>query len=280
MCHATHVSVGLSDGDPVSFRLMKKLFPHVFGVTLMFSFLAAPISKVSAARPAATPAVTWKLSSLKQRTSYSTSAIASSNSTGTKTWAASGACTLKSGKVTTKSSGSCTVKLTIKAKGKFTARTASKRYTIATSAPLNETASQSNARKKGASYLKSSSFSRTGLIGQLEFEGFSNADATYGTDAQNADWNVQAVKKAASYLTSSSFSRSGLVEQLVFEGFTDAQAEYGVAGNSTDWNVQAAKKAASYLKSSSFSRSGLIDQLLFEGFTQAQAEYGVGTTGL
>jgi hypothetical protein len=173
------------------------------------------------------------------------------------------------------------VKLSIKAKGKFTAKTASKRYTIATSvAPSNETVSQSNARKKGASYLKSSSFSRTGLIGQLEYEGFSNADATYGTDAQNADWNAQAVLKGASYLKSSSFSRSGLVGQLVYEGFTDAQAEFGVAGNSTDWNVQAGKKAASYLKSSSFSRSGLIDQLLYEGFTQAEAEYGVGTTGL
>ena len=147
-------------------------------------------------------------------------------------------------------------------------------------AALNESVSQSNARKKGASYLKSSSFSRTGLIKQLEFEGFSNADSVYGTDAQNADWNAQAVLKGASYLKSSSFSRSGLVKQLVFEGFTDAQAEVGVAAGNTDWNVQAGKKAASYLKSSSFSRKGLIDQLLYEGFTQAQAEYGVGTTGL
>ena len=259
---------------------MKKFVPYVLGTTLVLSFFAPSISHVSAITPAATPAITWKLNSMKQRTSYSTSAIAASNSTGTKTWTASGACTLKSGKVTTKSSGSCTVKLSIKAKGKFIAKTASKKYKIASGAPINETVSQSNARKKGASYLKSSSFSRTGLIGQLEFEGFSHADATYGTDAQNADWNAQAVLKGASYLKSSSFSRSGLVAQLVYEGFTDAQAEYGVSGNSTDWNVQAGKKAASYLKSSSFSRSGLIDQLLYEGFTQAQAEYGVSTTGL
>lgn len=259
---------------------MKKFVPYAFGVTLIFSIFATPISQVSAIAPAATPAITWKLGSMKQKTSYATSAIATSTSTGTKTWSVSGACSLKSGKVTTKSSGSCTVKLSIKAKGKFTGKTASKKFTIASSAPLNETVSQSNARKKGASYLKSSSFSRTGLIGQLEFEGFSNADATYGADAQNADWNAQAVLKGASYLKTSSFSRSGLVEQLVFEGFTDAQAEDGVVGNNADWNSQAAKKAASYLKSSSFSRAGLIDQLLFEGFTQAQAEYGVGTTGL
>jgi len=272
--------VGLCDVGPVRFRLMKKFVPPILGVTLMFSFLATPISEVSAARPATTPAITWKLSSMKQLTTYATSVIASSNSTGTKVWSVSGACTLKSGKVTTKSSGSCTVKLNIKATGKFSSKSTSKKFVIAASASSSETVSQSNARKKGASYLKSSAFSRAGLIEQLEFEGFENADAVYGADAQKADWNAQAVLKGASYLKSSSFSRSGLVEQLVFEGFTATEAEYGVAGNATDWNSQAAKKAASYLKSSTFSRRGLIDQLLFEGFTQAQAEYGAGTTGL
>ncbi len=272
--------MGLCDVGPVRFRLMKKFVPSILGVTLMFSFLATPISEVSAARPATTPAITWKLSSMKQLTTYATSVIASSNSTGTKVWSVSGACTLKSGKVTTKSSGSCTVKLNIKAKGKFSSKSTTKKFAIAAAAPSSETVSQSNARKKGASYLKYSAFSRTGLIEQLEFEGFENADAVYGADAQKADWNAQAVLKGESYLKSSSFSRSGLVEQLVFEGFTATEAEYGVAGNATDWNSQAAKKAASYLKSSTFSRKGLIDQLLFEGFTQAQAEYGAGTTGL
>jgi hypothetical protein len=71
-------------------------------------------------------------------------------------------------------------------------------------------------------------FSRSGLIRQLEFEGFSNADATYGVDAQNADWNAQAAKSAAAYLRVMSFSRSGLINQLMFEGFSQSQAEYGV----------------------------------------------------
>ena len=102
--------------------------------------------------------------------------------------------------------------------------------TASTSAPasLNETASQSNARKKAASYLKSQSFSRSGLIDQLEYSGFNNSDAVYGTDAQNADWKAQAAKKAASYLKSQSFSRSGLIDQLEYSGFTQAEAEYGV----------------------------------------------------
>ena len=80
---------------------------------------------------------------------------------------------------------------------------------------VKETVAQSNAKKSATSYLKYSSFSRTGLIDQLEFEGFSTADATYGVDAQNADWNVQAAKSAKSYLKYSSFSRIGLIDQLV-----------------------------------------------------------------
>ena len=157
--------------------------------------------------------------------------------------------------------------------------TTSTTSTTTTTVPAG-TVSQRNAVSKGASYLRSSSFSRSGLISQLQYEGFSVEDATYGTDAQNADWNAQAVKKGASYLRSSSFSRSGLISQLQYEGFSGSEATYGTDSQNADWNAQAAKKAASYLRSSSFSRSGLISQLLYEGFSQAQAEYGVGTTGL
>ena len=142
------------------------------------------------------------------------------------------------------------------------------------------TVSQRNAAAKGSSYLRTSAFSRSGLISQLEFEGFSLEDATFGADAQKADWKAQAVKKAASYLKTSAFSRTGLISQMEFEGFSDAEAVHGVDAQSADWNSQAAKKAASYLKTSAFSRSGLIDQLLFEGFTQSEANYGVSSTGL
>ena len=145
---------------------------------------------------------------------------------------------------------------------------------------VSGTVSQQNASKRAASYLKNSSFSRSGLIEQLEFEGFSNADATYGVDSTKTKWSEQAIKKAASYLRNSSFSRSGLVEQLEFEGFSNADATYGVDAQKADWNQQAALKAASYLKNSSFSRSGLIDQLVFEGFSKIEAEYGVSRTGL
>jgi colicin import membrane protein len=90
------------------------------------------------------------------------------------------------------------------------------------------TVSQQNALRSAMSYIDYSAFSYSGLIGQLEFEGFSTEDATWGTDRANIDWNEQASKSASSYLDYSSFSRSGLVDQLVFEGFTPEQAEYGV----------------------------------------------------
>lgn len=72
------------------------------------------------------------------------------------------------------------------------------------------------------------SFSRKGLIEQLEFEGYSTKDATFAVVSLNVDWNEQAAKKAEDYLDYDNFSRSGLIEQLEFEGFTTAQATYGV----------------------------------------------------
>lgn len=89
--------------------------------------------------------------------------------------------------------------------------------------------SQQNAVRSAQEYIEISSFSRSGLIEQLIFEGFSTADATYAVDSITVDWNVQAARSAKEYLEISSFSRIGLVEQLVFEGFTPAQAQYGVA---------------------------------------------------
>ena len=89
------------------------------------------------------------------------------------------------------------------------------------------TSGQRNALRSEESYLRSSEFSYTGLIEQLEYEGFSNEDATYAADHCGADWKEQAVKCAESYLKYSSFSKSGLIDQLEFEGFTHEQAEYG-----------------------------------------------------
>lgn len=77
-------------------------------------------------------------------------------------------------------------------------------------------------------------FSRQGLIDQLSspYGGkFSVEDATYGVDAQNADWNAQAAKSAQGYLKTMAFSRQGLIDQLSSQyggKFTYDEAVYGV----------------------------------------------------
>lgn len=140
--------------------------------------------------------------------------------------------------------------------------------------------SQGQALSAAKNYLNYASFSHSGLVEQLEYEGFSTADATYAADQVGADWNDQAAQSAKDYLGYTAFSRPGLIEQLEYEGFSSSQATYGVDQTSADWMEQAAKSAADYLDYSSFSRSGLIEQLEYEGFTREQAEYGTTSVGL
>lgn len=152
---------------------------------------------------------------------------------------------------------------------------------------VNETVGEENARRSAESYLRFSAFSRDGLIDQLEFEGFSSAEAEYAVDAVNADWFEQAALKAESYLEFSSFSRQGLIDQLLFEGFTDEEAAFGVdqvglgTGSSGDSSGEtlaqrnAVGSAESYLRFSAFSRQGLIDQLVFEDYSREDATYAV-----
>jgi hypothetical protein len=93
----------------------------------------------------------------------------------------------------------------------------------------NGTVSQQNALKSATNYLSVLAFSRSGLIDQLKHEGFNEADAIFGVDALDADWNAQAAYQAAKYLLVSAFSHSGLVTQLLHEGYSQEQAEYGVS---------------------------------------------------
>jgi hypothetical protein len=90
------------------------------------------------------------------------------------------------------------------------------------------TLGETNAALKAKQYLRTMAFSRTGLIEQLEYEGYTPQQAEYGVDQSGADWNEQAALKAKQYLRTMTFSRTGLIEQLEYEGFTPQQAEYGV----------------------------------------------------
>jgi len=93
------------------------------------------------------------------------------------------------------------------------------------------TTGEKNALRSAREYLSFSAFSYTGLIKQLEYEGYSTEEATYAADNCNANWNEQAAKSAKEYLDMSSFSRQELINQLIYEGYTQEQAEYGVTRN-------------------------------------------------
>lgn len=153
---------------------------------------------------------------------------------------------------------------------------------------------QENAVSSADEYLSMSGFSRSGLIEQLKFEGYSTKQATFAVDYLSANWNEQAARSADDYLSMSSFSRSGLIEQLEFEGYTREQAEYGAnktlggvnsagggntgnggGGGLTSGQENAVRSAEEYLSMSGFSRSGLIEQLTFEGYSTKDATFAV-----
>lgn len=93
------------------------------------------------------------------------------------------------------------------------------------------TIGETNALNKAYQYLNVMAFSRSGLIAQLEYDGFSTAEATYAADNCYEDWNEQAASKAEQYLSIMGFSKEGLISQLEHDGFTREQAVYGAEQN-------------------------------------------------
>lgn len=77
-------------------------------------------------------------------------------------------------------------------------------------------------------YLSFTPFSKSGLIEQLKFEGFSESDASNAVNQLSVDWKSQAVLMGENYLDFTTFSRDGLIDQLKFEGFSDEEARYAV----------------------------------------------------
>ena len=90
------------------------------------------------------------------------------------------------------------------------------------------TVGQEQAVASAESYIDLTPFSKSGLIDQLVFEKYSEADAQFAVEYIEVDWKEQAALSAENYLEMTAFSRQGLIDQLVFEGFTKEQATYGV----------------------------------------------------
>ncbi len=140
--------------------------------------------------------------------------------------------------------------------------------------------SQEDALESALSYLSFTSYSYSGLIEMLEFEGYTTEAATYAADNCGADWNDQALLSATSYLDYG-YSYSGLKEALTsYDGFTDEQATYGVDNCGADWMEQAVISASDWMSYSAYTREELIEQLEFEGFSTEEAEHGADSVGL
>jgi outer membrane murein-binding lipoprotein Lpp len=147
--------------------------------------------------------------------------------------------------------------------------------------PAHATATnRTQAVRAAREYLQTQAFSLKGLVKQLEFDGYSVSDATYGARHSGANWTHEAAEAARSYLQTQAFSLKGLVKQLEFDGYTARQAAYGATRSRANWMQQAAKAAKSYLQTQAFSFSGMVRQLQFDGFTHAQAAHGARAAGL
>lgn len=90
------------------------------------------------------------------------------------------------------------------------------------------TRAQENAVRTAQDYLDYTAFSKSGLIEQLTFEGYSKEEATFAVENVTVDWDVQAELMAVQYLDYTSYSKSGLIDQLVFEGFSKERATNAV----------------------------------------------------
>lgn len=91
------------------------------------------------------------------------------------------------------------------------------------------TMQEQQAQRSAQNYLDIMGMSRSGLIKQLEFDGFTRDEAKAAVKSLDPkpDWNDEAAQAAQNYLDTMGMSRSGLIEQLRFDGFTKAQAEHG-----------------------------------------------------
>jgi hypothetical protein len=70
-----------------------------------------------------------------------------------------------------------------------------------------------------------------GLLAQLQKNGFSLEEATYGVEKAPIKWRRQAEKVAQNHLKKKEFSRSDLISQLHNEGFSIDDATFAVTRN-------------------------------------------------
>ena len=138
------------------------------------------------------------------------------------------------------------------------------------------TKKQKKALDRAKDYLEYDSFSYSGLIEQLEFDGYTNDDAKVAVDNCKVNWKSEALQSAKDYFRSDLFfSRKGLINQLEYDGYTNDQATYAADNCGTDWNDQTLGSIRSYLEIRPFSKEEMIEQLQYDGYTDQEIAYGI-----
>ena len=84
------------------------------------------------------------------------------------------------------------------------------------------------AMKTAKTYLGYIDYSYSGLVNQLELEGYSNTDAVKAVEMLGIDWNEQALKCANAYIVKSKMTKKEVKKQMKADGFTDSQIEYAI----------------------------------------------------
>ena len=92
----------------------------------------------------------------------------------------------------------------------------------------SHTMGQKNALREAETYLRSDSYSKSDLIEQLKYDGYTEEEATYAANNVKVEWNEQCYKTAEAYLRSDSFSKSDLIGQLEYDGFTEEEIKYAI----------------------------------------------------
>ena len=90
------------------------------------------------------------------------------------------------------------------------------------------TVGEQNCLADALHYLDLLDFSKAGLIRQLQFDLYGEAEIKYAIENCGADWYAEAVQCAQAYTDTLSLSRQALYEQLEFEGFEVIEINYAL----------------------------------------------------
>ena len=149
---------------------------------------------------------------------------------------------------------------------------------VVSSIPKDASEKEKEIIKTAQGYVTSSHMSYDGIVKQLEYEGYSYDEATYGAEYCGADWKEQAVKAAKSYMSIfPEFTKDKLVEQLEYDGFSNENAIY--AGDNFNTNAVTSSSNMFYNTTNLVGGAGTTYNSSFVDKTYARIDGGTSKPG-